>query len=98
MIFIFKRVQCTLANETLMFPLPYGDDEVWIPRSVPHTTNVQDTQHDPHPIITRRICALIDYCGACTSFYTYHIHSFLSIVGVKVGLKANFLSECCIAN
>ncbi|KAH3861645.1 hypothetical protein DPMN_024579 [Dreissena polymorpha] len=56
MIFIFKRVQCTLANETLMCTLLYnGDDEVRITRSVPHTTHIQDTQHDPHPIITRRV-------------------------------------------
>ncbi|KAH3789782.1 hypothetical protein DPMN_167970 [Dreissena polymorpha] len=38
-----------------MCSLPYGDDEVRIPRSVPHTTNVQDSQHDPHPITTRRV-------------------------------------------
>ncbi|KAH3863037.1 hypothetical protein DPMN_026013 [Dreissena polymorpha] len=38
-----------------MCSLPFGDDEVRNPRSVPHTTNVQDTQHDPHPITTRRV-------------------------------------------
>ncbi|KAH3865646.1 hypothetical protein DPMN_028688 [Dreissena polymorpha] len=33
----------------------YGGDEVRIPLSVPHITNVQDTQRDPHPNTTRYV-------------------------------------------
>ncbi|KAH3774722.1 hypothetical protein DPMN_176113 [Dreissena polymorpha] len=35
--------------------LPKGGDEVRIPPSVPHITNVQDTQRDPHPNTTRYV-------------------------------------------
>ncbi|KAH3878302.1 hypothetical protein DPMN_002190 [Dreissena polymorpha] len=49
MIFILKRVQCTLANEALMCPVPCGDDVVWITQSASHTTYIQDTQHDHTP-------------------------------------------------
>ncbi|KAH3850737.1 hypothetical protein DPMN_093210 [Dreissena polymorpha] len=55
MIFILKRVQCTLANEVLMCSVPCGDDVVRIAQSVWHTTYKQDTQHDSHPIITRKV-------------------------------------------
>ncbi|KAH3810166.1 hypothetical protein DPMN_138554 [Dreissena polymorpha] len=35
--------------------LPKGGDEERIPPSVPHITNVQDTQRDPHPNTTRYV-------------------------------------------
>ncbi|KAH3884199.1 hypothetical protein DPMN_008174 [Dreissena polymorpha] len=35
--------------------LPKGGDEERIPPSVPHITNVQDTQRDPHPNTTRNV-------------------------------------------
>ncbi|KAH3790981.1 hypothetical protein DPMN_169190 [Dreissena polymorpha] len=35
--------------------LPKGGDEVRTPPSVPHITNVQDTQRDPHPNTTRYV-------------------------------------------
>ncbi|KAH3859561.1 hypothetical protein DPMN_102378 [Dreissena polymorpha] len=35
--------------------LPRGGDEERIPPSVPHITNVQDTQRDPHPNTTRYV-------------------------------------------
>ncbi|KAH3811605.1 hypothetical protein DPMN_140016 [Dreissena polymorpha] len=35
--------------------LPKGGDEVRIPPSVPHITNEQDTQRDPHPNPTRYV-------------------------------------------
>ena len=44
-----------MANETLMCYLPKGGDEERIPPSVPHITNVQDTQRDPQPNTTRYI-------------------------------------------
>ncbi|KAH3878579.1 hypothetical protein DPMN_002476 [Dreissena polymorpha] len=42
-------LQCTLANEALMCPVPCGDDVVWITQSASHTTYIQDTQHDRTP-------------------------------------------------
>ncbi|KAH3895127.1 hypothetical protein DPMN_019287 [Dreissena polymorpha] len=38
-----------------MCPVPCGDDVVWITQSASHTTYIQDTQHDPHPVITRKV-------------------------------------------